>query len=382
LTLRMHFLTVDLSGTVYMHQPPGFVDSRYPHHDSEVAYLLIYVDDIIRTASYTDLLQRIIASLHSEFDMTDLGALNYFLGISVVRHSTRLFLSQRKYALQLLDRAHEVNCNPSRTPVDTESKLGPEGVPIQNPTLYHSLAGGLQYLTFTRPDLSYAMQHICLYMHDPREPYFTALKRVLRYVQGTLDFSLHSYSSSTSSLVAYTDADWVGCPSTRHSTSRYCVFLGDSLLSWSSKRQHALSRFSVEAEYRRIDDSHVGEQEIPIPAPKKKMNRRRQLASAKKTNRNAEETLCVPWTTKEEVALCRSWVRISEDNVSEQEIQVERVEFVQHEGFMKGRFELNATVGDKEDEVQEVRPSRPMGTDQARGKGKGKGKGRRRRRRH
>ncbi|GKE81793.1 ribonuclease H-like domain-containing protein [Tanacetum coccineum] len=97
---------------------------------SQVAYLLIYVDDIILTAYSSAPLQQIIDSLHKEFDMTDLGALNYFLGISATRHSTGLFLSQKKYALQLLERAHMVHCNPSRTPVDTGSKLGPNGVPV------------------------------------------------------------------------------------------------------------------------------------------------------------------------------------------------------------------------------------------------------------
>nr|GEW86646.1 ribonuclease H-like domain-containing protein [Tanacetum cinerariifolium] len=125
---------------------------------SQVAYLLIYVDDIILTASSTYLLQQVITSLHNEFDMTYLGVLNYFLGISATRHSTGLFLSQKQYTIELLAHAHMTNCNPSRTPVDTDSKLGPEGVPIQDPTLYRSLAGGLQYLTFTRPDISYAMQ--------------------------------------------------------------------------------------------------------------------------------------------------------------------------------------------------------------------------------
>ncbi|GJX55252.1 ribonuclease H-like domain-containing protein [Tanacetum coccineum] len=179
-------------------------------HGPEVAYLLIYVDDIILTASFTALLQCIIASLYREFDMTDLGALNYFLGIFVLHNSKGLFLSQRKYALQLLERAHMVTCNPSRTPVDTESKLGPDGVPVSDPTLYRSLAGGLQYLTFTL------------------------------------------YASSTASLVAYSDADWAGCPSTRRSTSGYCVFLGDNLLSCSSKRQHTLSRSNAKAEYRGV----------------------------------------------------------------------------------------------------------------------------------
>ncbi|GJT83387.1 ribonuclease H-like domain-containing protein [Tanacetum coccineum] len=144
---------------------------------SQVAYLLLYVDDIILTASSTTLLQQLSDSLHREFDMTDLRALNYFLGISVVRHSTGLFLSHRKYALQLLERAHMVNCNPSRTPVDTESKLGPDGVPVQDPTMYRSL--------------------------------------------GTLDLGLHLYASSTTSLVGYTDADWVGCPSTRSAEAEY-----------------------------------------------------------------------------------------------------------------------------------------------------------------
>ncbi|GKE56540.1 ribonuclease H-like domain-containing protein, partial [Tanacetum coccineum] len=132
--------------------------------------------------------------------------------------------------------------------VDTKSKLGPEGAPVQDPTLYRSLAGGLKYLT--RPDLSYAVQQICLYMHDPREPHLADLKRILRYVHGTLDLGIHLYASSTTSPVGYTDADWAVCPSTRRSTLSYCVFWGDNLLSWSAKRQHTLSRSSAEAEYR------------------------------------------------------------------------------------------------------------------------------------
>ncbi|GJS94008.1 ribonuclease H-like domain-containing protein [Tanacetum coccineum] len=129
-----------------------------------------------------------------------------------------------------------------KTPLDTESKLGSYGDPVSDPTLYRSLAGALQYLTFTRPDISYAVQQICLYMHDPRDPHFTALKRILRYVRGTIDHGLQLYVSSTSQLTAYTDADWAGCPVTRRSTSGYCVFLGDNLLSWSAKRQTAWIR--------------------------------------------------------------------------------------------------------------------------------------------
>ncbi|GJR99237.1 ribonuclease H-like domain-containing protein [Tanacetum coccineum] len=116
------------------------------------------------------------------------------------------------------------------TPVE-KSPVGSDGDPVSDPTLYRSLAGALQYLTFTSPDLS---------------------DRILRYVRGTIDHGLQLYVSSTSQLTAYTDADWAGCPVTRRSTSGYCVFLGDNLLSWSAKRQVTLSRSSAEAEYRGV----------------------------------------------------------------------------------------------------------------------------------
>ncbi|GJZ10142.1 ribonuclease H-like domain-containing protein [Tanacetum coccineum] len=189
--------------------------------------------------------------------MTDLGSLNYFLGISVTCDSTGMFLSQRKYAAEILERAHMTNCNPSRTHVDTESKLGEDGDPVSDLTLYRSLAGSLHYLTFTRLNISNDVQQVCLYMHDPREPHFSALKRILRYIRGTLDYGLQLFSSSTSYLVAYLDADWAGCPITWRSTSGYCVFLGNNLLSWSSKRQPTLSRSSVEAEYRGVANALV-----------------------------------------------------------------------------------------------------------------------------
>ncbi|GKA08909.1 ribonuclease H-like domain-containing protein [Tanacetum coccineum] len=185
LDVKNAFLNGDLSETVYMHQPPGFVDVRFPNH---VCHL-----------------QRSLYGLKQ----APRAWFKCFAG---------LFLSQRKYALQLLERAHMVHCNPSRTSIDTKSKLGPDGVPVQDPTLYRSLAGGLQYLTFTR----------------------------------NVDFGLQLYAFATTSLVGYIDVDWAGCPSTRGSTSGYCVFLGDNLLSWSAKRQHTLSRSSAEAEYRGV----------------------------------------------------------------------------------------------------------------------------------
>lgn len=119
--------------------------------------------------------------------MKDLGPLQHFLRISVTRSKSGLFLSQEQYALDLLDRANMSNCNPCATPVDTKAKLSATaGNSLANPTEYRSLAGALQYLTLTRPDLSYAVQQLCLFMHDPRDGHMNLLKRVLRYVQGTL----------------------------------------------------------------------------------------------------------------------------------------------------------------------------------------------------
>nr|GEU76319.1 ribonuclease H-like domain-containing protein [Tanacetum cinerariifolium] len=138
-------------------------------------------------------------------------------------------IQTRKYAMEILERAHIVGCNPSQTPVDTESKLGDGGTPVVDPTLYLSLAGSLQYLTFTRPDITYVVQQVCLYMHDPREPHFSALKQILRYVQGTLDYGLQLFSSTTDSLIAYSDANWAGCTTARRSTLGYCVFLGNNI---------------------------------------------------------------------------------------------------------------------------------------------------------
>jgi hypothetical protein len=222
------------------------------HTSSQTAYLLLYVDDIILTASTPTFLHHIITLLSSEFSMTDLGFLHHFLNIAVTHDSHGLFLSQRQYILDLLTRAGMLDCQSSRTPVDTSSKLSSDGEPFSDAPLYRRLAGALQYLTLTRPELSYAVQQACLFMHDPRVPHYNHVKRILRYLKGTLDHGLHINNSSPTTLTAYSDADWAGCPDTRRSTSGYCVFLGNNLISWSSKRQITVSRSSAEAEYRAV----------------------------------------------------------------------------------------------------------------------------------
>ncbi|CAL9245815.1 unnamed protein product [Arabidopsis halleri] len=232
----------------------GFVQSKADsslyifRRGRECAYLLLYVDDILLTASSTLLLQKIISKLKTEFPMTDMGKLHHFLGVKADFNDKGLFLSQSVYAQDIITRAGMVDCKPLATLVDLQSKLSiTDGELIDNPTFYRSLAGALQYLTFTHPDISYAVHQVCLYMHQPRVPHLHALKRIIRYLQGTLQFGIQMTRGNIDTLTAYSDADWAGCPDTRRSTSGYCVCLGPNLISWSAKRQPTPSRSSTEA---------------------------------------------------------------------------------------------------------------------------------------
>jgi len=298
LDVKNAFLHGTLSETVYCSQPTGFADSALPEHvcrlnkslyglkqaprawysrfasflislgfteaksdtslfiyshGTETVYLLLYVDDIVLTASSQQLLHRVIAALKKEFAMKDLGPLHHFLGISVQRHRDSVILSQRQYILDILARHGMSDCNPCSTPVDTCAKIPADaGPPVADPTNYRSLVGALQYLTFTRPDIAYAVQQVCLHMHAPCEVHLVAAKRILRYLQGSLGHGLVIPRTAPTQLRVYTDADWAGCPDTRRSTSGYAVFLGDNLISWSSKRQPTVSRSSAEAEYRAV----------------------------------------------------------------------------------------------------------------------------------
>jgi hypothetical protein len=235
----------------------GFIEAKSDtslfifRRGSDTVYLLLFVDDIILTASNTELLRRTISALQREFAMKDLGPLHHFLGITVERHPDGLFLHQRTYMLDILKRVVMVNCKPCTTSVNLQAKLaGDSRPPVEDASQFRSIAGALQYLTFTRPNIAYVVQQICLHMHDPRVPHLTAMKRILRYLQGTPDYGLLLCRLSSSDLIVYTDADWAGCPDTRRSTSGYAVFLGDNLVSWSVKRQTVVSCSSAEAEYR------------------------------------------------------------------------------------------------------------------------------------
>jgi hypothetical protein len=237
----------------------GFIEAKSDtslfifHRSLEMAYLLLYVDDIVLTASSMELLRHTISALQQEFAMKDLGPLHHFLDITIEHRPDGLFLHQCTYTFDIFKRAIMADCKPCMIPVNLQVKLiGDSGPPIEDTSEFQSIAGALQYLTFTRPDITYTVQQICLHMHDPWEPHLTAMKRILRYLLGAPDYSLLLRRSSSSDLIVYTDAEWAGCPDTRHSTSGYEVFLGDNLVSWSAKRQTVVSRSSAEAEYHAV----------------------------------------------------------------------------------------------------------------------------------
>uniref|UniRef100_A0A8R7JYP9 Reverse transcriptase Ty1/copia-type domain-containing protein n=1 Tax=Triticum urartu TaxID=4572 RepID=A0A8R7JYP9_TRIUA len=245
------------------------------HSGDGVAYPLLYIDDIVLAASSSTLLHHLQQQLSAEFSMKDLGPLHYFLGIAVTRDARGFFLSQRGYTEELLECANMLTSKHVSTPVDTHSKLSATaGSPVTDASEYRSLVGALQYLTMMREDIAYAVQQCCPIMHDPRAAHLALVKRMLRYLRGTTDHGLHLHRSPSLDLVAYSDADWAGCPDMRRSTSGYAVFLGDSLVSWSSKRQAIVSRSSAEAEYHAIANAVakccwlwqlLGELRVPLP---------------------------------------------------------------------------------------------------------------------
>ncbi|XP_023741475.3 uncharacterized mitochondrial protein AtMg00810-like [Lactuca sativa] len=220
------------------------------HRGSCLLYSLVYVDDIILTGNHDQTITRFIACLKNEFAIKDLGRLSYFLGLEVSYTSAGLFLSQSKYAHDILKRANLLDSKPVGTPLATNDVFTTNGQSFHDPTLYRSFVGALQYLTITRPDLSYAVNQASQFLHSPTDQHFQLVKRIMRYVKGTITHGLHFSCPDKSMLIGYSDADWATCIETRRSTYSYSIFFGGNLISWSAKKQLTVSRSSCESEYR------------------------------------------------------------------------------------------------------------------------------------
>ncbi|OMO54865.1 Integrase, catalytic core [Corchorus capsularis] len=192
--------------------------------------------------------------LSREFEMKDLGCLKYFLGIEVSRSKKGIFLSQRKYALDLLHETGMSACQPADTPVEEGLKLCVEAdqVPVDKGR-YQRLVGRLMYLAHTRPDLAYALSIVSQFMHNPSEQHMKAIMRILRYVKSAPGKGiLFTKNEDWQGINVYMDADWAGSLDDRRTTSGYFTFVGGNLVTWRSKKQNVVAHSNAKAEFRGI----------------------------------------------------------------------------------------------------------------------------------
>jgi hypothetical protein len=225
------------------------------HRGSVQMFLLIYVDDIIVASSSNIVVDNLLRQLCAEFALKDLGPLSYFLGNEVAKCSDGLLFTQDKYALDILRRVSMHNCKPTRTPLATDEKLSLTNgdlLSLDDATSYRSLVRGLQYLTLTRPDISYSVNKVCQFLHAPTMHHMSAVKQILHYLRGTRGLGIQIHPSQSMLLSAFSDADWAGNVDDRRSTGGFAIFLSPNLIIGSAHNQATMSRSSTEAEYKAI----------------------------------------------------------------------------------------------------------------------------------
>ncbi|XP_018631133.1 uncharacterized mitochondrial protein AtMg00810-like [Nicotiana tomentosiformis] len=242
--------------------PQGFQrqgENKKVGHD--IVVILIYVDDLLLTGSNLELIKEAKHSLHQQFKVKDLGELRYFLGIEVLRSKHGVLLNQRKYTLELISELGLSGAKPVVTPLEINQKLtilefdkvacwSSTVDPLVDLTSYQKLIGKVLYLTVTRPEISFVFQSQSQFMQAPKRFPMESTLRVVRYLKNAIGFGILLKISPMHSLTAFCDSNWGAFPVTRRSVSVYLVKLGDSLISWKSKKQHTISRSNAEVEYR------------------------------------------------------------------------------------------------------------------------------------
>ncbi|KAI3692839.1 hypothetical protein L6452_32663 [Arctium lappa] len=293
--VKSAFLHGKLNEEVYVQQPPGFESTEYPNHvyyldkalyglkqaprawyetlstflinngfkkgtidttlfikryKNEMLLVQIYVDDIIFGSTNQKYCDKFSELMKSEFEMSLMGELTFFLGLQVKQTSEGTFISQSKYVSEILQEYKLNDSTSMRTPLSTGVKLDsdPSGESVDIKT-YRGMIGSLLYLTASRPGIMFATCLCARYQANPKESHLTAVKRIFRYLRGTQTLGLWYPKLSSFDLTAYTDADHAGCKLDRKSTYGCCQILGNKLVSWSSKKQNCVSTSTVEAEY-------------------------------------------------------------------------------------------------------------------------------------
>ncbi|KAJ9556427.1 hypothetical protein OSB04_011041 [Centaurea solstitialis] len=298
LDINNAFLNGTLQEQVYMVQPPGYINPQFPNHicrlkkslyglkqaprawylaltsfllefgfcksladaslfiynrEGVTCYFLVYVDDIVLTGNNPNFLNNFVTTLASRFSLKDLGQLSNFLGVEIIPTKDGLFLSQHSHIRDLLTRHGMDGAKVVNTPLSSSQVLTVnDDTPHVDPTPYRQLVGSLQYLAFTRPDISFAVNKLSQFMHSPTQTHWQALKRLLRYLKGTLHHGLFLNRKSPLALHAFSDSDWGGVTTAGRSTTAYILYLGSNIISWKSARQKSVSRSSTEAEYKAL----------------------------------------------------------------------------------------------------------------------------------
>lgn len=224
----------------------------YTRKDGE-DYLIvaIYVDDILVTGNSVQMIDRFKREMNQKFDMTDMGKLKYYLGMEVEQEKGCIKLKQTGYAKKLIEKAGMKGCNPTKYPMDPKELIDKdEGGKAVNVTEYKSMIGGLRYLVHTRPDIAYSVGIASRYMECPTVKHRNMVKRILRYVQGTLQFGLvYTKDSGNNVLTGFSDSDMAGSLDDRRSTGGMCFYLNESLITWVSQKQRCVALSSCETEF-------------------------------------------------------------------------------------------------------------------------------------
>ena len=218
-----------------------------------VFVIAVYVDDIILAGEGLPVMKKVKTSISGKFNVTDMGELHHFLGVKVTQKpGGEIWIGQATYARELLVRLQMSEAKPVDTPIDSGAKLvkATEGEQCADKTQYQSAVGSLLYLsTRTRPDLAYAVGVVAKFSSNPTILHWSAVKRILRYLNGTIDLGLTYGRGDNFNLVGFSDADWAGDLDDRKSTTGYLFLLSGGPISWRSKKQSCVALSTAEAEY-------------------------------------------------------------------------------------------------------------------------------------